>query len=59
MNKDKEIKFDFLKDILNYYFKSTPVELLGVKSELMIFADKFTYNVAEVTPDGRNNVQVE
>ena len=29
INKDKEIKFSFLKDIFNYYFKLTPEAFRG------------------------------
>ena len=32
MNKDKEIRASFIKDILNYYFKFTSEEFRGGKS---------------------------
>ena len=37
MKTDKEIKVADLKDILKYYFKLTPAEFRGGKSELLIF----------------------
>ena len=59
MKKDKEVKIYVLKEIIKYYFKLTPADFRGGKSELLNFlADKVTFNEAEVIHNGKNNIQV-
>ena len=58
MKNDKEIKVSVLKDILKFFSNRHRQNLEERNIYFCFFADKVTSNSAEVTHEGRNNIQV-